>query len=74
MLGTLNDVAFDVAFNGKGDKLAACGADRSIRVFDIASGKQEVLIEDHADWVMAIAWNKDGPATSPLRSARTRWK
>jgi WD40 repeat protein len=59
-LGTMSDVAFDVAFNPAGDKLAGCAADRSIRVWDVASGKQELLIEDHADWVMAVAFNQDG--------------
>ena len=28
--------------------------------YDVASGKEEQLIEDHADWVMAVAWNHDG--------------
>jgi WD40 repeat protein len=59
-LGTLTDVAFGVAFSPDGTKLAGCGADRSIRIYDVASGNQDVLIEDHADWVMAIAWNHDG--------------
>ena len=59
-LGTMADVAHDAAFSPDGTKLAACGADRSIRIYDVASGKEEVLIEDHADWVMAIAWNHDG--------------
>ena len=59
-LGTMSDVAFDVAFNPAGNKLAACSADRSIRIYDVASGKEEKLIEDHADWVMGIAWNHDG--------------
>ena len=59
-LGTMSDVAYDVAFNPAGDKVAACAADRSIRVYDVASGKEEVLIEDHADWVMTVAWNHDG--------------
>jgi WD40 repeat protein len=59
-LGSMSDVAYDVAFNPAGDRVAACSADRSIRVWNVASGKQELLIEDHADWVMAIAWNHDG--------------
>jgi hypothetical protein len=60
LLGTMSDVAFDVAFSPKADKLAACAADRSIRIYDVATGKEERLIEDHADWVMAVAWNNDG--------------
>ncbi len=59
-LGAMSDVAFDVAFNPAGNKLAACAADRSIRVWDVESGKQDLLIEDHADWVMAIAFNAEG--------------
>lgn len=59
-LVTVEDAMFGVAFNPDGAKLAACGADRSIRVFDVASGKEEVHVEDHADWVMDIAWSPDG--------------
>ncbi|MGD9647412.1 MAG: c-type cytochrome domain-containing protein [Pirellulales bacterium] len=59
-LVSLADVACDVAFSPDGTKLAAAAADRSIRVFDVATGAEEVLIEDHADWVMGIAWSPDG--------------
>jgi len=59
-LVSMPDVAFGVAFSPDGTKLAACGADRSIRIFDVASGAEELLIEDHADWVVSIAYNHDG--------------
>jgi hypothetical protein len=59
-LSSMADVANRAIFNPAGTKLAAAGADRSIRVFDVAGGKQEVLIEDHADWVVGLAWNADG--------------
>lgn len=59
-LGTMGDVAYRAVFNPAGTKLAVGGADRSIRVYDVASGKQEILIEDHADWVVGLAWNPDG--------------
>jgi WD40 repeat protein len=65
-LGSMPDVAYRAVFNPAGTKLAAGGADRSIRVYDVASGKQEILIEDHADWVVGLAWNGDG---SKLASA-----
>ncbi len=59
-LGSMADVAFCVAFNPPGTKLAVGGADRTIRIYDVASGKQDILIEDHADWVAGLAWSADG--------------
>ena len=60
VLANMPDNALDVQFNPAGNKLAACSADRSIRIFDVASAAQEKIIEDHADWVMGIAWSPDG--------------
>lgn len=65
-LVTTSDSMFAVAFSPDGKRLACAGADRAIRVIDIASKKQQLLIEDHADWVMDIAWSPDG---SKLASA-----
>lgn len=59
-LGRMSDVAFGVAFSPDGTRLAACSADRSIRIYDVATGAQQILIEDHADWVLALAWSPDG--------------
>jgi len=58
--GSLADVAFRAVFSADGKKLAACGADRTIRIYDVASAAQERLIEDHADWVIDVAWSPDG--------------
>ena len=57
---TTDDEVFSVAFNADGSRLAASCADRSVRVFDVASRKQQLLIEDHADWVMDVAWSPNG--------------
>jgi WD40 repeat protein len=65
-LGTMSDEMFDVEFSPDGTKLAACGADRTIRVYDVAERKELRRIEAHADWVMAVAWSPDG---SKLASA-----
>ncbi len=59
-LGQLSDVAFGVAFDPMGDRLAACSADRTIQIYDLKSRSAQSPIEDHADWVLGIAWNQDG--------------
>lgn len=55
-----DDAVFSAAFSPDGTRLAAAGADRAIRVINVASGQEELLIEDHADWVMGVAWSPDG--------------
>jgi WD40 repeat protein len=65
-LGSTADVAYRAVFHPAGTRLAAGGADRAIRIYDVASGKEEILIEDHADWVVGLAWSPDG---SKLASA-----
>ncbi len=63
LLGDLvrtDDAVFAVSLSADGKRLATAGADRTIRVFDVATQKQELAIEDHADWVMDVAWSPDG--------------
>ncbi|HET6422719.1 MAG TPA: c-type cytochrome domain-containing protein [Planctomycetaceae bacterium] len=59
-LFTTDDEVFSVALNADGSRLAASCADRSLRVFDMATRKQQLFVEDHADWVMDVAWSPDG--------------
>jgi hypothetical protein len=56
----VEDAMFGVAFSPDGKRLAACGSDRSIRIYDATDWKELHAIEDHADWVMSIAWSPDG--------------
>ena len=63
LLGDLvrtDDSVFAVSLSPDETRLATAGADRAIRVFDFATQKQQLLIEDHADWVMDVAWSADG--------------
>ena len=63
LLGDLvrtDDSVFAVSLSPDEKRLATAGADRAIRVFDFATQKQQLLIEDHADWVMDVAWSADG--------------
>ncbi len=59
-LARLSGVALAVAFSPTGHQLAGCGADRSIRVFDVETGREMQHIEAHADWVMDLAWGAQG--------------
>ena len=55
-----SDSEYAVAFSPDGKYLAACGADRAIRIWEVETGVEKVLVEDHADWVMGLAWSPDG--------------
>ena len=54
------DTALAVAFSPDGTKLAAAGADRAVRIWEVATGKDLMTIEDHADWIFDLAWSPDG--------------
>ena len=60
MLAACDGVVLAIAFDSEGKRLAAAGEDRSIRIFDVATGKQEREIENHADWVLSLDWSSDG--------------
>ena len=55
-----SDSVFAVAFSPDSTKLAAAGADRAVRVWEVATGKDLLTIEDHADWIFDVAWSLDG--------------
>ncbi len=54
------DSVFAVAFSPDNKLLAAAGADRAIRIWEVESGKEVALIEDHADWIFDLAFSPDG--------------
>ncbi len=54
------DVVFSVAFSPDSKKIATAGADRTIRIFEVETGKLLVQIEDHADWIFGVAFSPDG--------------
>ena len=54
------DCVFAVAFSPDSKPLAAAGADRAIRIWEVGTGKELATIEDHADWILDVAFSPDG--------------
>ncbi len=58
-----DDSVLSLSLSKDGNKLAAGGCDRTIRIWDIAGGatnaKLEQTIENHADWVLGVAFTGD---------------
>lgn len=59
-LSQADDSVFAAAFRPDGAQVAFAGADRAIRVFNVETGEQVGLIEDHADWIFDLAYSPDG--------------
>lgn len=60
VLERTNDVMLVARFSPDGAHLAAGGSDNAVRIYNLASGKRELLIEQHADWVRDLAFSPDG--------------
>ncbi len=56
----VDDEVLALAVSADGKKLASGGCDRLVRVWDLATGKLEHAIENHADWVFGVAFAPDG--------------
>lgn len=60
VLARINDVMLAARFSPDGKQLAAGGSDNSVRIFEVPSGRRELLIEQHADWIIDLDFSPDG--------------
>ncbi len=59
-LGGFGGAVFRVRRSPDGTLLAACSADKSVRLFKAADGSAVRTLSGHTDWVYALAFSPDG--------------
>ena len=57
--GAHSDSILDLQFSSDGTKLASSGADRFVKVIDVASGKAMNSFEGHTHHVLGVSWKRD---------------
>ncbi|MAK47542.1 MAG: hypothetical protein CMI24_09945 [Opitutae bacterium] len=60
LLHKSNDLCLSAKFNLAGTRLATCGTDGSVRVFDSVTWQQEFTFSNHSNWVNDLAWSAEG--------------
>lgn len=55
-----SDAVYGVAFHPSGKILASCSADRTVKLWEIPSGKLLQTLSDANDWLYSVAWSRDG--------------
>lgn len=60
VLDTFDDIVLSAVFSADGQRVAAGGADASVRVFSVAGGKRLWTSRVHSDWVTSVSFSADG--------------
>ncbi|MEM6612848.1 MAG: WD40 repeat domain-containing protein, partial [Cyanobacteria bacterium P01_C01_bin.72] len=55
-----HDHIWSVAYNSQGTKLASCGAETNIRIWDVKSGECQQILTGHTDWVRSLSFHPGG--------------
>ncbi len=55
-----NDTLYGVSLSSDGSRIAAGCADKTVRVFSVADGKEIMKCDNHIDWVFGTVFSTDG--------------
>jgi hypothetical protein len=64
---------YSVAFSGDGLRMASAGADRTVRVWDVAAARCVAVLIGHTDEVFAAAFHPDGKRLASAGRDRAIW-
>jgi hypothetical protein len=60
VIASASDLMLGLAISPDGSMVAASGADRTIRVHEVSTGRELCQIKQFADWVTGVAFDGDG--------------
>jgi WD40 repeat protein len=55
-----SDSIYGVSFSPEGDRIACGGADKTVRLLNVADGKELFKFDNHSDWVFGTTFSVDG--------------
>ena len=54
------DGVTSVAFSPDGKRLASCSTDKTIKLWDVATGQETLTLKGHYSMVMSVAYSREG--------------